>query len=1052
MSLSTVKVKPYIDRTSLNYFLSRLYFILCPNEKITTHMTLASYTVVQKSKFTLILALLLCGWTAFAQETFPRNDVKDNRAGLYAFTDVTLVVDPQTTIQHATLLIKGSKIEQVGTNLTVPKGYTVIDLKGKYIYPSMIDMFTSYGLPDVERTRSSGFGGAEQMDTKTKGAFNANQAIRSHYNAADEFTINTKIADEMRKLGFGAVLTSKADGLARGTSVFVTLNEKNDNTAVLKQKVAANYSFEKGSSTQVYPTSMMGYIALLRQTYLDAEWFGSQTPRPFADNSLEAWIQNQRLPQLFSANSWMNLLRADKLGDEFGVQYIIKGAGDEYKRINDIKGTKAALIIPVNYPEAYDVEDAFDAERVSLSDMKHWELAPTNLATLEKNGISFAITTSGLKKTSDFLPNIRKAIENGLSETAALKALTTTPAQLLKVDDQVGSLKKGMLANFIVTSGKLFDEKTIIYQNWIQGLPYSLKALDTKNFSGNYTLAVNGQSYNLEVSGEPGSHKAKIKVNDSTALDAGATFDDDLITLTFKPTRQSTGSIRLSGWSEGGGWKGKGQLADGTWVTWSGSRSGDLAASKDPAKPGTTDKKDELGKVNFPFGAHGYPTLPVAETLLIKNATVWTNEGEGILQGADVLIRVGKISNVGKGLNDPTAKIIDGTGKHLTAGIIDEHSHIGAASINDVASNSGMVRIGDNIDAEAINIYRALAGGVVAVQVLHGSANPIGGQSALIKLRWGESPENYKIQGADGFIKFALGENVKRTSNPSSIRFPQTRMGVEQVYVDAFTNAKEYEKKLNAYNSLPAKDKALAIKPRRDLAEEAMLEILNKKRFISCHSYVQSEINMLMKVAERFNFRINTFTHILEGYKVADKMAQHGVAASSFSDWWNYKWEVRYAIPYNAAIMHRAGVLTAINSDDAEMGRRLNQEAAKTIKYGGMSEEDALKMVTLNPAKMLHLDNQMGSIKAGKSADVVLWSDHPLSVYAKPEKTIIDGKVYFDVEKDAQNNKELAKDRARIIQKMKNAKKAGMPVQRGEAKSQLDFHCDDVLGFEKTEE
>ena len=1012
-------------------------------------MTNPYYSAMKKSKIIVILALLLSGWTAFAQETFPRNDVKDIRAGLYAFTNATIVVDPQTTLQNATLLVKGNKIEQVGANLAVPKGYTTIDLKGKYIYPSMIDMFTSYGLPDVERPRGGGFGGVEQMESKTKGAYNANQAIRSHYNAAEEFTINTKTADELRKLGFGAVLTSKPDGLARGTSAFVTLNEKNDNTSLLKQKIAANYSLEKGTSTQNYPSSLMGCIAVLRQTYLDAEWFGSQTPRPFADNSLEGWIQNQRLPQIFAATSWANVLRADKLGDEFGVQYIIKGAGDEYKRINEIKATKASLIIPVNYPEAYDVEDPFDAERVSLADLKHWELAPANLATLEKNGINFAITSSGLKKTTDFLPNVRKAIDNGLTETTALKALTTTPAQLLKVDDQVGSLKKGMLANFIVTSGKIFDEKTIIHQNWVQGEPYSIKTLDTKNFSGNYSLTVGPQSYKLEVSGEAGSHKAKVGASDSTLVDGAATFGNDLITLSFKPTKQSTGSIRLSGWSEGTGWKGKGQLADGSWVTWSASRTGDLA-SKASAKPAATDKKEELGKVTYPFGAHGYPALPATETLLVKNATVWTNEGEGILQGTDVLIKDGKISKVGKNLSDPAAKVIDGTGKHLTAGIIDEHSHIGAASINDVASNSGMVRIGDNLDAEAINIYRALAGGVVAVQVLHGSANPIGGQSALIKLRWGESPENLKIAGADGFIKFALGENVKRTSNPSSIRFPQTRMGVEQVYVDAFTNAKEYEKKWSAYNS--AKDKALAVKPRRDLADETMLEILNKKRFITCHSYVQSEINMLMKVAERFNFRINTFTHILEGYKVADKMAQHGVAASTFADWWNYKWEVRYAIPYNAAIMHRAGVLTAINSDDAEMGRRLNQEAAKSVKYAGISEEDALKMVTLNPARMLHLDNQMGSIKVGKSADIVLWTDHPLSVYAKPEKTIIDGKVYFDLEKDAANNKELAADRARLIQKLKNAKKSGMPVQRAESKSQLDFHCDDVLGFEKTEE
>jgi len=1010
------------------------------------------YAYMKEGRIVLIFIFLLCGWTSHAQETFPRNDVKDARSGQYAFTNATIVVDHQTTLQNATLLIRNGRIEQVGTNLSIPKGYTTVDLKGKYMYPSLIDLYTSYGLPEVERTRGGrGFGGAEQMASKTKGAYNANEAIRSHYNAADEFTINTKEANELRKLGFGAVMTVKQDGLARGTASFTTLNETSDNIAMLKQKAAAAYSLNKGTSTQNYPTSMMGYIAVLRQTYMDAEWFGSQTPRPFADNSLEAWIQNQKLPQIFDATNWMNVLRADKIGDEFGVQYIIKGGGDEYKRIDDIKATKASLIIPVNFPDAYDVEDPFDAQRVSLAEMKHWELAPANLAALEKAGITFAITASGLKKSSDFIPNIRKAIEYGLSESSALKAVTSTPAQLLKMNEEVGSLKKGMIANFIVTSGKLFDEKTTIFQNWVQGEPYEIKPMDTRDFSGNYDLSINGQVYKLEVTGAAGSHKAKIVVTDSTSMDVAATFDNDLITLTFKPDNKSAGSIRLSGWSEATGWKGKGQLVDGTWINWTSTRTGDLQ-TKNQTKGAAPDKKPELGKVIYPFIAHGYPTLPVAETILIKNATVWTNEADGILQNTDVLIKDGKINKIGKNLSDPAAKVIDGTGKHVTAGIIDEHSHIGAGSINDVAANSSMVRIGDNIDAEAINVYRALAGGVVAVQILHGSANPIGGQSALVKLRWGESPENYKIQGADGFIKFALGENVKRTSNPASLRFPQTRMGVEQVYVDAFTNAREYEKKWAAYNNLPAKEKLLAVKPRRDLADETILEILNKKRFITCHSYVQSEINMLMKVAERFDFRVNTFTHILEGYKVADKMAQHGVAASTFSDWWNYKWEVRYAIPYNAAIMHRSGVVTAINSDDAEMGRRLNQEAAKSVKYAGISEEDALKMVTLNPAKMLHLDNQMGSLKSGKSADIVLWTDHPLSVYAKAEKTIIDGKIYFDIEKDNQNNKDQEADRARIIQKMKNAKKSGMPMQRGEGRSQLDFHCDDVLGFEKTEE
>lgn len=993
----------------------------------------------------LLLGLILLTAQVHGQETFPRNDVKDPRPGTFAFTNATIVVDPQTTLTGATLLIKDGKVEQVGTNVSVPAGYAVFDLKGKYIYPAFIDLFSHYGLPEVQRPRGGGFSGVEQIQSNTKGPHNANQAIRSHYHAADEFTLNGKSADELRKAGFGAVLTHKPDGIARGTAAMVTLGETTDNQVVLRPRAAAVYSFDKGSSTQNFPASLMGSIALLRQTYLDAEWYASQNPRPFADNSLEAWVQNQKLPQIFEAGSWMNVLRADRVGDEFGVQYIIRGGGDEYKRINEIKATRATLIVPVNFPDAYDVEDPLDAARVSLAEMKHWELAPANLGMLEKAGIPFAITATGLRKVSDFMPNLRKAIEYGLSEGAALTALTTTPARLIGMDNQIGTLKKGYVANFLITSGKIFDEKTVILENWIQGKPYRIKPLDTRDFSGVYRLTIAAADYTLEVSGEPGSHKAKIKINDTTSVDATVTFKENLITLSFKPSPREVGSIRLTGWTQANGWKGKGQLIDGQWVDWSAVRTGNLQNGN--ARGTTPEKKaSELGKVIYPFMAHGYPSLPTAETMIIRNATVWTNEAEGVLQNTDVLIKDGKIARIGKNLSEPGAKIIDGTGKHLTPGIIDEHSHIATASVNDVVTNSGMVRIGDNIDAENVNVYRALAGGVVAVQILHGSANPIGGQSALVKLRWGEAPENYKIQGADRFIKFALGENVKRTANPSSIRYPQTRMGVEQVYMDAFTSALEYQKRWNAYNSLPPKEKALAVKPRRDLADEAMLDILNKKLFITCHSYVQSEINMLMKVAERFNFRVNTFTHILEGYKVADKMAQHGVGGSSFADWWNYKWEVRYAIPYNAAIMHRAGVLTAINSDDAEMGRRLNQEAAKTVKYGGLSEEDALKLVTLNPAKMLHLDNQMGSIKVGKSADVVLWTDHPLSVYARAEKTIIDGKVYFDLEKDAQNRKEQEAERARLIQKMKEAKRAGAPTQRGEGRSQVMFHCEDVLG------
>jgi imidazolonepropionase-like amidohydrolase len=286
------------------------------------------------------------------------------------------------------------------------------------------------------------------------------------------------------------------------------------------------------------------------------------------------------------------------------------------------------------------------------------------------------------------------------------------------------------------------------------------------------------------------------------------------------------------------------------------------------------------------------------------------------------------------------------------------------------------------------------------------------------------------------FIKFALGENVKQSRSSSGTRFPQTRMGVEDVYLDYFQRAREYDTR-----------KKSGAPYRKDLEMETLAEILNGERFITCHSYVQSEINMLMKVAEKFNFRVNTFTHILEGYKLADKMREHGVGGSSFSDWWAYKYEVADAIPYNAAILHQEGVVVAINSDDSEMQRRLNQEAAKSVKYGGVSEEDALKFVTLNPAKLLHIDDRVGSIKAGKDADIVLWSDHPLSVYAKAEKTMIDGIVYFDMERDLGLRDAIREERSMLINKMLGEKIKGKPVQTPKRRQEVELECDTVIQY-----
>lgn len=972
--------------------------------------------------------LLLCGLsilTAMAQETFPVNGVVDIREGYFAFTNATIVKDPQTTLQNATLIIKEGKIVSVSTSAAIPKEAVVVDCKGKYIYPSFIDLYSDYGISAPQSSRG-GRGGGFQNISNTKGAYGWNEAIRPETDASKLFAANESKAKELRNTGFGTVLTHRQDGIARGTGTIVTLGDDRENFNMIKDKAAAFYSFNKGSSTQDYPGSLMGSIALLRQTYLDAQWYKSSPHTEGTNLSLQAWNDEQKLPQVFDAGDKWNDLRAQKIGDEFGVKYIIKGGGNEYQRIDEIKGTKDAFIIPVAFPQMMDVEDPNDARLVALSAMKHWEIAPTEPGALEKAGVTFALTTADLKDAGDFLGNIRKAITNGLSETRALEALTKTPATLTGIYDKVGSLDAGKLANFVIASGPVFDEKTVLYQNWVQGQKYIIKDNGWTDYRGNYKLTVKqaGQNkeYTVEVKGTPDKLSATLQpVGDTVKTDVTLSINSKLVKLTWSAKADSSKLNSLGGVIGENLWTGNGYSSTGNLVTWN-----MMYSSAYVEKPDTTKKKEKkatavTSPVMYPFNGYGWTEAPKQEDLLIKNTTVWTNEKDGILENTDVLIKGGKIAAVGKNLSAGNVRVIDGTGKYLSPGIIDEHSHIAiTGGVNECSQSvTAEVRVADVINPEDINIYRQLAGGVTSSHLLHGSCNTIGGQTQLIKLRWGSNAEDMKFANWDPFIKFALGENVKRSYGSSNNRFPDTRMGVEQVLVDAFQRAVDYQN--------------LGAGKRRDLELDALSEILNRKRFITCHSYVQSEINMLMHVGDKFGFKVNTFTHILEGYKVADKMKERGAAASTFSDWWEYKSEVQDAIPYNAAIMQKVGLIVAVNSDDAEQARHLNQEAAKSVKYGNIGPEDAFKMCTLNPATMLHVADRTGSIKVGKDADIVLWSANPLTVYAKAEKTIVDGIVYYDVDKDAAMRTQIAAERNRLIQKMISEKKKGGKTVAAEA-------------------
>ncbi|MDD2792264.1 MAG: amidohydrolase family protein, partial [Sediminibacterium sp.] len=968
----------------------------------------------------------------------------------------------QNTITNGTMIIREGKIVSVGAGVAIPKDAVIIDCKDKYIYPSFIDIYTDYGIPQPQRQGGPGspadFFRTQQITSNQKGAFGWNQALKADVHAIRLFSVDDAKAKPYRESGFGTVLTHQKDGIARGTGAVVTLANTKDNFVIIKDKASANYSFNKGTSTQSYPSSIMGTIALLRQTYNDAAWYKANpeaAEKEGVNLTLKYFNDNQKLPQIFDAQDraidlW-NVMRADRIGDENGVQYIIKATGKEYQRIKEVAATKAPLIVSLNFPQAQDVEDPNDARLVSLADMKNWELAPTNPAAIEKAGIPFCLTAADLREPKTFLANLRKAMEYGLTEQAAMNALTKNPATWLGVYDQVGSIDAGKLANFVITNGPVFADKTAILQNWINGEKYAVKEEAWYNIAGTYSLTVNNnegsQHYTLDV-----KSAAAASVIGKDTMNAKFSFDGKAVKIGFAagqrgrtpmggrggfsgvasanaPVSLPANAIRLAGFSNGNTWNGTGVDSLGSAVTWTATLINSNTAKSENSAPKQAPK---TGSSFYPFTAYGNPEtdLPKQETILFKNATVWTSDQQGKIEGGDVLVKNGKIAKVGKGLSDPSAKVIDATGKHLTAGIIDEHSHIASASTNEGGQSvTSEVRIQDNIDPDDINIYRQLSGGVTTSHILHGSANTIGGQTQLIKLRWGTDDEGMKFKGADPFIKFALGENVKRSSSTSgNPRFPDTRMGVEQVLDDAFNRARAYEAAMKEAEANNKKKGATPVTFRRDIELDALVEILNSKRFITCHSYVASEILTMMRVAEKYGFRVNTFTHILEGYKVADKMKAHGANASTFSDWWAYKNEVQDAIPYNATIMSKVGINVAINSDDAEMARRLNQEAAKSVKYGGMSEEDALKMVTINPAKMLHVNDKVGSIKEGKDADLVLWSDNPLSIYAKSLYTVVDGTIYFDRAKDAEMRKQVKAERTRLIGKMVGEKRGGAAV------------------------
>jgi len=745
----------------------------------------------------------------------------------FAITGARIVTGTGETIDGGTIIVRDGIIEEVRADVAIPAGAWEIDATGLVAYPGLIDAMSTLGMPAELRAAPTGGGGRRGGGGGPGGQGGPDAAERSWgpedrpatftwVNAADQLDPDDSRLDSWRQAGFTTAISAPSLGLFPGQSAVIDLAGERPNDMVIATPVALPVTFTKGRQFPGYPNSSMGVIAYVKQLFLDAQYYdaawnvysGSPTgrERPEYDRALEPMraVVREDWPVLLPGDLAKEVRRAMRIAREVGVQPIVYGAREAYAPglAEELAGTGVPVLVNLDWPTKDG--DADPEADESLATLRHRNRAPTSPAVLAEAGATFAFY-SGSNKPSDTIAGARKAIQAGLDPDDALRAFTLGAAEIFGVDDRIGSIQPGKIANIILTDGDLFAAGTRVHTTIVDGRRFA--------------------------------------------------FDDDEMT------------------------------AD---------------ADAGPAEDGEEEEETaaepafELVPMAPPLGPARHDAVTV-----IRNATVMTSSDAGTIENASILVRDGKIAAIGTDVDVPDgAHVIDADGRYVTPGIIDAHSHIAAESINEGSvSVSSMVGIEDVIDPYDIAIYRGLAGGVTTANVLHGSANPIGGKNAVIKLRWGQDADGLLLQGAPPGIKFALGENTKRARTPQ--RYPNSRMGVKDVIRQAFLEAQAYQAEGRRYEQALADGAEGVIPPRRDLKLEALAEILEGQRLVHSHSYRADEILQLLRAAEEFGFRIATFQHVLEGYRVADEIAEHGAGASTFSDWWAYKVEAYEAIPHN---------------------------------------------------------------------------------------------------------------------------------------------------------
>jgi imidazolonepropionase-like amidohydrolase len=878
---------------------------------------------------------------ALAALAIPWNGSAQDAPSSYAIQNARLVTVSGSTIDNGTIVLEGGIITAIGRNVDVPAGAWMIDAEGLTVYPGLIDALSTLGMPS-EMTVPSGAGGGARFGGPPGGEGRSGQAPFSRgpedrpatYTwrmAADELVGGEDDFTAWRTAGFTTVVTGPSRGFFPGHAAVVNLAGDRPRDMIVKTNVAQRVNLSGGPDHRGYPGSLAGAFAYIRQFFSDAAYYARSQRRYDAN------------PRGNTRPTYDRALEG-ALSIQSGAEPLLF-PGSSAPEISRALRTSAEIgARPIVYggAAAFRMTSELAAAGAPVLVSVDWPAPP---------------------KDPD------PEADEQLSDIRYRLLAPTSPALLQESGIPFAFYSDGRSGAEVLDGVKKAVEAGLSPDNAVRAMTLSVAEI----------YGVADRLGSLEV-----GKIANLTVTDGDLLGDGSVKMVFVDGRQFEATEGGRMGMGRRGPGARGG-RGPGARAE---------EGGENAAGGDDTDTENADEGPSDAGLRALIGPDYTGPYRDDAVTLIQNATVLTITN-GTLENASILLRNGKIAEIGRDISPPSgAHVIDGAGKFVMPGIIDAHTHIVGGFNEGAVSVSAMTRAQDVMNPDDINMYRALAGGVTLVNILHGSANAIGGQNAVIKNRWGMGASDLLFDEALPGIKFALGENPTRDRNPD--RYPATRMGVMDVIRDAFIDAQEYQAEWDEWND---GDRS-GLAPRRDLKLEALAQILSGERQVHAHSYRADEILQLLLLADEFGFKIAAFQHVLEGYKVASELAEHGAGASTFSDWWGYKIEAYDAIPYNAAIMNEHGVLVSINSDSNEEMRHLNEEAAKTQRYGGMTDDEALAMITINPAKQLGISDRVGSLEVGKDADLVVYDRHPLDNYAVPQMTFVDGKLYFDIEGD----------------------------------------------------